>query len=160
MTDQKLRVRAEDAQDLAVIAAILQDAEGAVGEMAFDPEERRFMAAFRRYRRELPHDPMTGLGLTETASVLTFRCIAEAKHHALAALPNDAPLHLLTIATEPGQRRLFHITLHFDDDRRIQLRSDCIDCRLEDVGKPTPCAIPPCNHFDDAERDDAKGAKA
>ena len=147
----KLRLRAEDAQDLAVIAAILQDARARVADMVYDPEAGRFAAVLARYRRELPHDPATCEGLSETDAVLTFECVAATKHRGLAERPLDADLTMLTITTEPGGRRLFHIDLLFDDGRAIQLRSDCIDCRLEDVGEPRGCTRTPCDHFSDAK---------
>ena len=48
----KLRLKATDPEDLAVIAACVQDARASVREMLFAPDERRFAAAFVRYRRE------------------------------------------------------------------------------------------------------------
>lgn len=148
--NEKIRMRAEDAHDLAVIAAVLQDARITLKEMAYDPDEGLFHAAFTRYRRELPHDAQTCDGLSETDSVLTFACIAAAKHRHLQESDWEKPLSLLTIATEPGEKRLFHITLLFSGERELQLRSDCIDARLEDVGEARLATITPCNHFDES----------
>ena len=47
-----LKLRAEDAEDLAVISAILQDALVPVGEMAYLPEEQRFVLVANRFRWE------------------------------------------------------------------------------------------------------------
>ena len=61
MTDTtKLRLRATDVEDLAVIAACLQDARVSVREMLFAPDEHRFAAAFlrpRSLRQGLQHIP-------------------------------------------------------------------------------------------------------
>ena len=43
---ERLRLRAVDADDLSVIAACLQDALVPLSEMAYLPDQRRFMAAF------------------------------------------------------------------------------------------------------------------
>ncbi len=144
-----VRLRAEDVEDLAVMAALLQDARVALREMAFDVEERRFIAAFIRYRRELQADPSSCDGLTEVDTALRLDCIVQVKHRQLDPLDLERELTLLTIATEPGERQLFHIDLVFEGGPEIQLRTDCIDALLEDFGEPRPCRISPCDHFAD-----------
>src|SRR3954464_4968382 len=47
-----LRLRAEDAEDLAVISACLQDALVAVGDLAYDPNARVFLLVANRFRWE------------------------------------------------------------------------------------------------------------
>ena len=144
-----VRLRAEDVEDLAVMAALLQDARVALREMAFDVEERRFIAAFTRYRRELQADPSSCDGLTEVDTALRLDCIVQVKHRQLDPLDLERELTLLTIATEPGERQLFHIDLVFEGGPEIQLRTDCIDVLLEDFGEPRPCRVSPCDHFAD-----------
>lgn len=144
---EKIRLRAEDIEDLAMIAALLQDARTSVNEMMYSAEDNRFIAAFVRYRREQAHDPSTCEGLTETQAALVFDCIDEVKHRGLDADAPGQPLTLLTIATEPGERWMFHINLVFEGDRAIQLRSDCIDCRFEDFGEILASRNTPCDHF-------------
>ena len=100
----KLRLKAGDAEDLAVIAACLQDARVAVREMVFSPDERRFAAAFIRYRRERMQDWTSCDGLTECLSALVFDGIDEVKYRGMDTDRPDQELVLLTIATEPGKR--------------------------------------------------------
>src|SRR2546423_5042203 len=47
-----LKLRAEDAEDLAVIWACLQDAVVAVRDLAYAPEERSFLFVANRFRWE------------------------------------------------------------------------------------------------------------
>lgn len=143
----KLRLRATDPEDLAVIAACLQDARVCLKEMVFQPEERRFMAAFTRYRREQQEDWNSCDGLTECEAALVFDAIAEVKYRGLQPEQPDKELVLLTIATEPGREHLIHIDLVFEADVQIQLRTSRIDCRLDDFGAPVPCKVTPCDHF-------------
>ena len=143
----KLRLKATDCEDLAIIAACLQDARIPLREMAYVPGERRFMAAFTRYRREKQKDPSSCVGLTECPSVLVFEGIDEVKHRGLRPDDLDRELTLLTIATEPGRDRLIHVDLIFEGDAQIQLRTDRIACRLDDFGEAVPCRITPCDHF-------------
>jgi hypothetical protein len=147
MDETRLRLKAADPQDLAVMAACLQDARIPVREMAYMPAERRFAAAFTRYRRELLTDPSSCAGLTERPAALTVEGVAEVKYRGLDPAMLDRELVLLTIATEPGRRHLIHIDLVFEGDVWIQLRTDAIHCRLEDFGEPAPCRRTPCDHF-------------
>lgn len=147
MVEKSVRLRAEDVEDLAVMAALLQDARITLKEMVYDPEEHSFIAAFTRYRRELQDDPLSCEGLTERSSALRFACIEEVKHKKLDPADLDRELSLLTVATSPGERHLFHIELIFDEGVQIQLRSQCIDALLEDFGLPRRCRKTPCDHF-------------
>ncbi len=149
MTD-KLRLRAADAEDLAVIAACVQDARSSLKEMVYSPEERRFVAAFARYRRERMADWSSCEGLTECLTALVFEEIDEVKYRGLDTAQPDKELALLTIATEPGKNHLIHIDLVFEGDAQIQLRTDRIACRLDDFGAPAPCKVTPCDHLGEA----------
>jgi hypothetical protein len=144
------RLRAEDAQDLAVIAALLQDAQIPVREMVFRPQERRFLAAFARYRRELLTDPSRCEGITQIRSALVFEEIETVKVKGLAGIEDERELSLLTIALEPGRERLIHVDLVFAGDVVVQLRTDAIRCRLEDFGPPWTPWVTPCDHFSGA----------
>ena len=68
-----LRLKAEDGDDLSVIAACLQDALIPLSEMVYLAEERRFLAAFTRFRRECLADPAQCEGLTQCQSVLVVQ---------------------------------------------------------------------------------------
>jgi hypothetical protein len=144
---ERLRLRAADCEDLAVIAAFLQDARIPLREMAFQPDEKRFLACFTRYRRERQADPTSCEGLTECASALVFESVEEVKYRGLETADLDRELGLLTIATHPGRDRLIHIDLVFEGDARIQLRTDAIAARLDDFGDAVPCKVTPCDHF-------------
>ena len=146
-TLEPVRLRAEDVEDLAVMAALLQDARITLREMVFDPEENSFIAAFTRYRRELLADPTGCEGLTERGSALRLGCVEVVKHKKLDPDDLDRELTLLTIATAPGERHLFHVELIFDDGVQIQLRTDCIDAVLEDFGEVRRSVRTPCDHF-------------
>lgn len=144
MSDKLQRLRAEDVEDLAVIAALLQDARITVRDMAFDPAERTFMGAFKRYRHEAASDRPS-----EVPAALVFGCIAGVQHRGVETDELDRELTLLTIATEPGDAKLFSIDLVFDGGAQIRLRSDCIHCRLEDFGEVTSAKAPPAHQLDE-----------
>ena len=68
-----------------MIAACLQDARSSLREMVFSPDERRFVAAFTRYRRERMPDWSSCEGLTECLTALVFDEIDEVKYRGLDA---------------------------------------------------------------------------
>ncbi len=144
---KKLKLRAEDPEDLAIISAVLQDARVSLGEMVFDPASGRFMAAFARYMRELQEDPCSCEGLLEVPSALTFEKVEKVLYRDLDPDDPAKEMVLLTIATEPGRDHLLHIHLVFAGGGEIQLRTDTISCRLEDFGESCPCRVDPCDHF-------------
>jgi hypothetical protein len=144
---EKLRLKATDPEDLAVVAACLQDARVCLNEMVFSPAEHRFMAAFTRYRRELMPDWASCDGLTECQAALVFDDIAEVKWRGIDVEQRGKELVLLTIATEPGREHLIHIDLIFEGDAQVQLRTGRISCRLDDFGPSEPCRVTPCDHL-------------
>lgn len=143
---ERLRLRAADALDLGVISACLQDARIPIKEMAYIPGERRFMAVFTRYRRELQADPRSCEGLTETETALVFEDIEDVKFRGFDPSTLDRELTLLTIATSPGRQFLVDVDLVFEGDARIRLRTDRIHARMDDFGQPQPARVTPCDH--------------
>jgi Protein of unknown function (DUF2948) len=142
----KLRLKATDAEDLAVISACLQDARIPLREMAFESGEHRFLAAFTRYRREKQPDPRSCDGLTECQTALVFEKIDEVKYRGIDPAMPERELVLLTIATQPGRDHLVLIDFIFEGDARIQLRTNHIEARMDDFGAVAPCTVTPCDH--------------
>ena len=61
----RLKLRAEDEEDLRTISAILQDALVLVSEMTFIPEERRFVLVANRFRWEAEPDAIPALATAD-----------------------------------------------------------------------------------------------
>ena len=149
----RLRLRAVDGDDLSVIAACLQDALIPLSEMAYLADDRRFMAAFTRFRRECLADPLSCDGLTQCQSALCFENVEAVKYRGLDARLGRVRLELLTLFAEPPEEGLTHVTLLFAGDIAIQLHVRGLDCRLDDFGEPTPCPVAPVHEVVLAEAD-------
>jgi len=145
----RLRLRAVDEDDLAVIAACLQDALVPLREMAYLAEEGRFMAAFTRFRRECLADPerCDCTELTQCCSVLGFEQVEAVKYRGIDRRFGGVKLELLTIVAEPASDGLIHITLLFAGDMALQLRVRAIACWLEDFGEPWPARVAPVHEL-------------
>jgi hypothetical protein len=147
LAEKRVRLQATDVEDLAVIAAFLQDARTCVAEMAFDPQQHRFMAAFIRYRRECQRDPLNCDGLTECSSALVFDGVGKVRYRGIDETARLAELNLLTIATQPGPGSSIYIDLIFAGEGTIRLEAPGTKARLDDFSEPVPCKISPCDHF-------------
>ena len=139
----RLRLRAADPEDLAVMAACLQDALIPLSEMAYVAAERRFMAAFTRFRRECLADPGQCDGLTQCQTALTFDEVEAVKFRGLDPALGGVKLELLTLVAEPAADGLFHVTMLFAGDMAIQLHVRELAARLEDFGEPWPAQVTP-----------------
>ena len=138
-----LRLKAVDADDLAVIAACLQDALIPLSEMVYLPDERRFLAAFTRFRRECLADPECCDGLTQCQSVLTFNGVECVKHHGIDPRFGAVRLEFLTMVAEPGADGLTTVVMIFAGDMALQLRMRGIAATLCDFGEACPASAAP-----------------
>ena len=138
-----LRLKAVDADDLSVMAACLQDALIPLSEMVYLPDERRFLAAFTRFRRECLADPECCDGLTQCQSALTFNEVECVRHHGIDRRFGGVKLEFLTMIAEPGDDGRITVFLIFAGDMAIQLRVRAIAATLCDFGEPCPASAAP-----------------
>ena len=141
--NRSLTLAAEDAEDLEVISARLQDAVALVKDLVWLPKARRFAALFNRFKWEDPSRKGEGL---RVRSGLTFESELSVKAQNIRESAGEAVLSLLAIrfspngADDPGGT----IELVFSGGGTIRLDVECIDASLSDVsgewaalGRPT-----------------------
>jgi hypothetical protein len=139
--DHCLKLKAVDQDDLHVIAACLQDALIPLSEMAFLKDERRFLAAFTRFRREDTRDGEPEL--MQCQCVLNVEGVEAVRYRGIDPHLGRVRLELLTILPEPDPDGGVAITLLFAGDAAIQLRTTKIDARLQDFGDCWPARAVP-----------------
>jgi len=129
MTDA-LKLRAEDEEDLAVISAVLQDALVAVSDMAYLPDERRFVLVANRFRWE---PPMGGPRRDFERRLSGFRAdeVVAVRRRGFHPRDGDRLLVLLAIRADPGA-----LLLDFAGGASIRLEVGRILCHLDDLGEP------------------------
>jgi len=151
--DKPLKLRARDAQDMDVIAALLQDALVPLCDMAFLEKEQRFVLVANRFRwsgdpaedprpaapEPLPEGedaPFNDAGqppYERVNSGLCFDKVRRVRYRGLKPGGNDEILNLLTITSQPDA-----ITLIFAGDAAVRLEVQAIHCHMEDLGRPWP----------------------
>ena len=128
---EPLRLLAEDAEDLAVIAAAVQDAVGRLGDIHYDPAARRLTLALNRFRWE------AGARRRERVRAgLQFGGVLAVSARKLRRGAPDAAVELLTIAFEPGEPPGGEVLLRFSGDGDLRLSVECLDVALADVSEP------------------------
>lgn len=126
-------IRAEDAQDLAVLSALVQDAVGQVEQLKYDARRRRFAALLTRFRWEDPARAERVTSLLVVSDVLGVATQGIAKG-------DDVVISVLTIAFDPGPDGTGTLTLVLAGDGAIRLSVECIDLTLRDISQPFPAA--------------------
>ena len=136
-----LRLLAEDADDLAVISAALQDAVAKVGDFSWDAKGRRFTMALNRFRWEAAG----GLLGERVRAGLQFGSVLAVKSRNLRRDAPDAVVELLAVSFEPGEAPGGDIRLAFAGGGDVVLTVECVDAALADVSPPWPTPSTPAH---------------
>jgi hypothetical protein len=144
-----LKLRAEDAEDFAVIAACLQDALMPVGDMAYLPDEQAFVLMVNRFRWEncseaFDSPPQSGEPAPDPAlgacssyervnCVVRFDGVSAVRYRGMTLTDRGRVLELLTLETGASD-----VTLVFADGAEIRIEGPGLRCRLHDMGEPWP----------------------
>ncbi len=129
-----LRLLAEDAEDLEVISAAIQDALVAVRDCAYFKDEKRFVLLLNRFRWEA--DLTAEAAYSRTHSALVFNDVRAVRHHNIPLDEPDRMLELLAISLDQGREADWSVTLRFAAGRAIRLEIARLACHLGDVGEP------------------------
>lgn len=130
---EALKLRAEDAEDMAFVAACLQDALVPVGDVAYLPGEKRFVLVANRFRWEASGDREPG-GLYERVNCgVTFDGVSKVRSKGVDLSKRDQMLDLLTVKLEKGA-----VLLVFAGGGVIRLDIESLRCDLRDLGQPWP----------------------
>ena len=124
-----LHLLAEDAEDLAVISAALQDAVAKIGDIAVESRARRVTVALNRYRWE-------GKGGERVRSALQIGSVLGVQARNLRRGAKSAVIELLTLEFEPGEAPGGMITLSFAGGGDLRIAVECIDAVLADISAP------------------------
>lgn len=131
-----LNLYAGDAEDLTVIASVLQDSVVRQSELTYLASRHTFAGVFSRYRWEV--DGADNGRRERIRAGVRFRGVLGVQTCNLAREDADSVLELLTIQSQTGEEGAGTVTLVFAGGAAIRLATECIDCELTDVGAPWP----------------------
>jgi len=154
----RLKLRATDEEDLAVLAACLQDALLPIGDMSFQPEERRFIFVANRFRWETsesggpaPAEPEGGDARYEdggpvyerTNCGVWFEEVNAVRTRGIDLRDRGRILELLTLRFEDGA-----VLMICAGGATIRLEVSALRCFLEDIGESWPTLWRPGHDLD------------
>lgn len=130
-----LKLIAFDAEDLAVIAAHLQDAVLRVEDMAYIKADRRFAIVANRFDWEhSTTSPTNGERFVRRRTGARIEHVTSAKVSGIDLANKDQVLSLLTLTFEPREAPYGTITLTFAGGGAVRLEVECIEAALTDLG--------------------------
>lgn len=141
---ERLKLRAEDAEDVSVLSAVLQDALVAVGEMTYQPEERRFVLVANRFRWE-PEAAAQRRSFERILAGLRIDTVTAVQRRGFEPNDQDRLLALLALRSEGSA-----LYLDFAGGSAIRLDVERIACHLDDLGEPWPTRWQPRHPLDQA----------
>lgn len=124
-----LRLLAQDADDLAIISAALQDAVLHVGDIVYEPGSRRLTIALNRYRWETKGGGRVRCGL-QLGGVLKVQT------RKLRRGAAEAVLELLAMTFTPGDAPGGTVTFSFAGGADLRATVECVEGVLADVSAP------------------------
>lgn len=133
-----LRLLAQDADDLAIISAAVQDAVAKVGDIAYEPKARLLTVVFNRFRWEagVRQRVRSALQLGGVLSVQTRKVRRDR---------TDAVVELLALTFEPGEAPGGAVTLSFAGGGDLRAQVECVDAVLADLSEPWPTPRKPAH---------------
>lgn len=143
------RLIAFDADDLAVIAANLQDAVIRVGDMAYLPRSKQFALVAARF--DWVGAAATKMGLSggercrtglHFGRVLKVSCLGFQRHD------ESLILNLLDIDFKETEPPAGHVDLIFSAGRALRLSVECLEAEIRDLGVRWRAKSVPHHRFD------------
>lgn len=127
-----LKLAALDADDLAVIAAHVQDAVCRVGDVEWYPKEKRLLIQLNRFVWEGVNP--SAKAFERRRAVLHFARVEAVKSNHIRQGASEAVLCLLTVRFENGDAPAGAIFLEFAGGGCLRLDVECIEASLADLG--------------------------
>jgi hypothetical protein len=138
-----LRLLAEDAEDLKIISAALQDAVAKMGDIRWEQRTRRLTIEFNRFRWEAADTSLqrvrAGLQLGGVLGVQARRLRRDRK---------DAVVELLAVTFVPGEAPGGVIAFEFAGGGDLRAEVECVDAIMADLSRAWPARGAP-NHTDE-----------
>lgn len=136
-----LRLRALDAEDLSVMAALVQDAVFPASEMQWDRKTRRFAILLNRFRWEdAPRAEARKRSYERVQAVLAVEDVLRVQSQGVDKSDAEMVFSLLAMAFTPGDDGAGRLELTLAGDGVIALEVEALEVILRDVTRPYSAA--------------------
>lgn len=132
-----LRLIAQSADDLPVMAALVQDAVFPITEMTYDRKRRQFGLLLNRFRWEdRAAAAQAGRAYERVQSLLVVQDVLAVRSTGIDRGDKDIILSLLTLSFAPGDDGAGVLSLSLAGDGTLVLQVEALDLMLTDVTRP------------------------
>ena len=133
-----LRLLAQDADDLAIISAAMQDAVAKVGDINYEPRARLLTVAFNRFCWE------SG-GNERVRSALQLGGVLNVQARKIRRGVRDAVIEVLAVTFDAGEAPGGIVTISCAGGGDLRAVVECVDAVLADVSQPWPTPHAPAH---------------
>ena len=143
-----IKLRADDADDLKIIAACLQDCIVPIAEICYLPEQAQFLMVVNRFKWEAAalESGTSGSRYERTNCAVSISGVTQVRRRKVDLLERGRVLNLLTILSDAEG-----LELVFAGDSVIQLVAPHWRCFIHDLGDPWPTGAVPCHPIEDGD---------
>ena len=135
--ERPLRLKAQDADDVQVISAVLQDAVFPITEMRWQGRQRRFAILMNRFRWEDVGNARTRARPVERVqSLLTVEDVVKVSTQGIDRGDKDTVLSLLSVTWQAGEDGTGRLILTLAGDGGLALDVEALDVTVKDVTRP------------------------
>lgn len=135
--ERPLRLRAEAAQDVPVLAALVQDAVLTAGDMSWQPKLRRLAFLVNRFRWEdREAAEARGRPYERVRAVLIIGGVTHVASQGIDRHDRDEVLSILDLAWIPGEDAAGAVEVTLAGDGAVRAEVECLDLTLSDVTRP------------------------
>ena len=135
--EEPLRLKALDGEDLAIIAALAQDAVVPATEMRWDRKARRFAILLNRFRWEdADKAQKRQRDFERVQSVLAIEDVLKVQSQGVDRSEPDTVYSLLSIGFTPATDGMGRIEITLAGDGAIALEVEALEVVLRDVTRP------------------------
>ena len=136
-TEAPLHLVARDAEDLAVLSALVQDAVFPITEMRWQAGRRRFGLLINRFRWEdRDAAERAGRRFERVQSLLVVDEALSVRTQGIDRQDRDVVLSLLAVSFEPGPDGTGRVILTLAGDGALALEVEALEVTLKDVTRP------------------------
>lgn len=132
--DERLRLIALDAEDLAVMSAYAQDAVLKISDIKWMPGEKRFVVPMNRFAWDALGTSRRKRAYQRRRAALHFARVEGIKSAGIDRADGETVLELLAVRFEPHVEPSGDVVLDFAGGPTIRLAVECIEAQLTDLG--------------------------
>jgi len=130
----KVRLMAQDAQDLSIISALMQDAIGKTSEIGWFPAKRLFALVVNRFRWEdVEAAQEEGREYERVRAGIHVQDVAAAKFRGFDVEKGQEVFEILSVTFTPGEDGTGHVIVDCAGGAGFDLQVETLDVRMADM---------------------------